>query len=108
MKYSCLTLMTLPLVSGFTTRALADGAQEGYYGHMGMMGGGWFMGPIMMLIFFAFLVGAVVLIVRLLGGGFGSSKGAGTDRALHVLRERFANGEINEEEFQKRKRVLEA
>lgn len=108
MKYSILPLLTLPLVSGFTTRAFAAGANDGYYGHMGMMGGGWFMGPIMMLIFFALLVGAVVLVVRLLGRGFGSSTGAESDRALYVLRERFANGDINEEEFEKRKRILES
>ena len=30
------------------------------------------------------------------------------DAAVHILRERFARGEINEEEYLKRKRILES
>ncbi len=38
------------------------------YGHHPMMSWeGWLMGPVMMLIFIAFLVGAVLLIARVLG-----------------------------------------
>ena len=85
----------------------ADPADGRYFDHMGMMGwGGWFYGPLMMVVFFALLVGAVLLIVRLLGA---DSRDGGTGRgdgALQILRERFAKGEITREEFEEAKKVL--
>ena len=87
--------------------ALADPTDGRYFDHMGMMGwGGWFYGPLMMVVFFALLVGAVLLIVRLLGT---DSRDGGTgpgDRAVQILRERFAKGEITREEFEEAKKVL--
>jgi putative membrane protein len=87
--------------------ALADPTDGRYFDHMGMMGwGGWFYGPLMMVVFFALLVGAVLLIVRLLGA---NSRDDGTgpgDRALQILRERFAKGEITREEFEDARKVL--
>ncbi|MDZ7749968.1 MAG: SHOCT domain-containing protein [Halofilum sp. (in: g-proteobacteria)] len=76
-----------------------------------MMGGsGWFMGPIMMLLFLALVVGVVVLAVRWSGGVGGDIAGSprqGGSRARAILEERFARGEIDEEEFRKRKQALE-
>ena len=91
--------------------ALADaGEGAGYYGHHGGMGwGGWFLGPIMMLIFLGLIVAAVVFFIRLLGGGSqggGASGKPGGDRSLDILRERFASGEIDAEEFETRKKLL--
>jgi len=74
-------------------------------GHM-MGWGGWFMGPIMMLIFLALLVGAIVLIARLLRGDTASRRDRSSDRPLEILRERFAKGEIDAEEFEARKEAL--
>lgn len=91
--------------------ALADPSDGQFYGHYGMMdGGAWFFGPIMMVIFFALLIGAVVLIARLLGGGQFNVSGqpqSGNDRALTILRERFAKGEMTAEEFAAAKKTLE-
>lgn len=93
--------------------ALANGSGDGSWGHHGMMGSGggmgWFIGPIMMLLFLAAGVAIVVLIVRSLGG-HGSQQGTDVTRdasALRILEERFARGEIDEEEFRKRKSTLE-
>ena len=93
--------------------AVADATADGSWGHHGMMwnggGMGWFMGPIMMLLFLAAAVAIVVLIVRALGG-HGPAQGAqSTDgsSALRILEERFARGEIDEEEFRNRKNALE-
>jgi len=89
------------------TVALADPFEGGYYNHYGMMDwGGWVFGPIMMRLFFALLVGAIVLIVRLLGGSPLGANGSSHDRALTILRERFAKGEITQEEFEKGKSAL--
>ncbi len=92
---------------------IANGTADGPWGHHGMMwnggGMGWFMGPIIMLLFIAAAAAIVVLIVRSLGG-HGVSQGAHSTRdtsALRILEERFARGEIDEEEFRKRKRALE-
>lgn len=79
----------------------------GYVGHHGMMDwGGWLMGPIMMVIFFGLLVGAAFVIIRLLGLGTGNRGGAGSDRPLDILRERFARGEIDKAEFEERRKAL--
>lgn len=69
---------------------------------------GWLIGPLMMIVFLALAVAVVVLLVRWLGGpGYGASHApppAGT--ALDILKERFARGEIDREEFEERRRVL--
>ncbi|MCV2866557.1 SHOCT domain-containing protein [Albidovulum sediminicola] len=91
--------------------AFADPSDGQFYGHYGMMNwGGWVFGPIMMVIFFALLVGAVVLIARLLGAGQFHVTGAhhpGGDRSLAILRERFAKGEMTAEEFAAARKTLE-
>jgi putative membrane protein len=52
------------------------------------------------------VVGIVVLLRWTLGHGPHRRPPAGPDRALEVLRERFARGEIGADEFEERKRVL--
>ena len=91
--------------------AFAQSGPSGSWGHHGMMGGsGWFMGLIMMLLFLALVVGVVVLAVRWsggIGGDMGGSPQRDRSRAGAILEERFARGEIDEEEFRKRKQALE-
>ena len=69
---------------------------------------GWFFGPIMMIVFIAVAAVAVILLVRWLGGpGHGSPHHQPTTRApLDILKERFAKGEIDKDEFEERRRVL--
>ena len=74
-----------------------------------MMWGGWygmFFGPLMMIIFIAVVVVLVVLAVRWLGGGHGPSQPSPARTPLDILKERFARGEIDKEEFEERRRVL--
>ena len=88
--------------------AFADPGDGRYFDHYGMMGwGGWFYGPVMMLIFFALLVGAVVLVVRLLGADTSRSGPRSEDTAHTILRERFAKGEISEDEYEASRKVLD-
>jgi uncharacterized membrane protein len=61
----------------------------------------------MIVISFALLVAAGVLIVRLTGLGSSRSSDSEADRSLAILRERFAKGEISREESEKAKKVLE-
>ena len=77
-----------------------------------MMGGdnwgGWIVGALMMVVFWGGLIALVVFLVR----GFGARPSQGQEKtkrpdAPEILAERFARGEISEEEFEQRKRVLE-
>ncbi|HJV53773.1 MAG TPA: SHOCT domain-containing protein [Noviherbaspirillum sp.] len=51
------------------------------------------------------VIGLAVLVLRGLGNGW-RGRHAGGDRALEILRERYARGEISREEYEERKRVL--
>ena len=62
----------------------------------------------MMVVFWGGLVALVVFLVR----GSGASRSEGEEKrsrsdAREILAERFARGEISEEEFEQRRRVLE-
>ena len=89
-------LMTLPAVA----------QTYGDHPHMGAWGwGGMIFGPIMMIVFIALIVGAVVLVIRWTGLG-GSAVAGGANKARHILDERFARGEIDKDDYEERKRVL--
>tara|TARA_R110002049_G_scaffold22808_1_gene81234 strand:+ start:1155 stop:1388 length:234 start_codon:yes stop_codon:yes gene_type:complete len=70
----------------------------------GMAGGfGW----IFMILWWVLIVVGIVALVKWMGTS--SESGARKDgggRALDILKERYAHGEIDEQEFQKRKRDL--
>ncbi len=68
--------------------------------HGGYMGW-WWWGPLWSLLWFALLGLLVYWIVRSLASG-----ASGRDRALEVLRERYARGEIDKETFERMKRDL--
>ena len=63
---------------------------------------GWGMIAMMFLFWVVFIVGLVVAIRWLLG----KSKEAKTDSALEILRQRYARGEINKDEFEAKKKDL--
>jgi len=73
---------------------------HGFGGNFLGMGLGWFL-PLLLLVFVAWLA---VKAARQNGG---TTAERGRDRsALDILEERYARGEIDEREFQERKRVL--
>jgi putative membrane protein len=67
---------------------------------------GWFLGPVFMMLLLVALVVAVVLLVRWLGVPHHGAPGPAGRTPLDILRERFARGEIDKEEFDERRRVL--
>lgn len=81
----------------------ADGWGDGYGHMMGGWGYGLF-GPLMMLVFWGAIIALIVLAVRWFSG---NQTPAARSDAMETLRQRFAAGEIDEEEFNRRKRVLE-
>jgi putative membrane protein len=71
-----------------------------YWGHMDNWSwGGWLASTAMMLIFFGALATVVVLLVR-------RPTGESTETPERILAERFARGEIDEDEYQRRRRAL--
>ncbi|WP_218822863.1 SHOCT domain-containing protein [Tistlia consotensis] len=94
-------------------------AQQGpyFYGHMwdgGTMWGdgwhGWLLGPVMMILVLALVLVGVVVLLRWLVGPLHphhppTYPPAGKS-ALDILKERFARGEIDKDEFEERRRVL--
>ncbi len=72
-----------------------------------LWGGGYGMiGGLMMVVFWGLIIALIVLAVKWL-----TNDRSGGDRgkpdAVDTLRERFASGEIDEEEFERRKKVLQ-
>jgi putative membrane protein len=69
--------------------------------------GGWWM-ALWMLLFWGGVILLVVWGVRALSdGGHGLRRGEDGSRALHILEERFARGEIDRDEFEQRRSTLE-
>jgi len=66
--------------------------------------GGWWMG-VSMVLFWAGVVLLVVWAVR--GMSAGGRTPAGDRRAVEILDERFARGEIDREEYEQRRSTLE-
>lgn len=101
-------LVVVIAVAFLSTGSVIAEPTYGSYGcHPMMSWGGWFMGPVMMLIFIALLVGAIILVARFMGWKPASGGGHSDDRSLFILRERFARGEIDQAEFEARRKALE-
>ena len=77
----------------------------------GMMGGYGFGLGILMSLFWVLVIGGVGLLVfRLLGSGPAATTPDGPatgNRALDILRERYARGEISKEQFDQMRRDIE-
>ncbi len=93
------------ILSGVVMPMLAW-AQERPYEDCGMhyMWGLWGIGMmLMMLVFLGLVIAALVLGIRWL---VTQGREPRTDSALDILRQRYARGEINKEEFEAKKREL--
>ena len=75
-------------------------------GYHGWGWGGWILTAVVLVVFFALLITAGVWAVRYLGGGGGHRSSASGRGAEDVLAERFARGEIDDEEFRTRVTLL--
>lgn len=77
----------------------------GGYGMTGGFGGGF--GGFFMIFFWVLIIIGIVVLVKWMGNSSGAAGQSGSDsKALDILKERYARGEIDEQEFQKRKRDL--
>lgn len=102
--------LLLPVAAIFlqAQSALAQADSMGTGWHEGM---GWrhmFFGSFMMLLFWGGLIILIFVAVRWMGTGSprGSGGPAPGNRALEILDERYARGEIENEEYEERRRLL--
>ena len=93
------------------------GYGRGYgYGYGNMMGGGWFVG-LMMLLFGALVIALIVLLIMwAVRASTGHSShpgmmppagGAGHHEAVAIAKKRLANGEITKEQYDEIKNTLD-
>ncbi|MEW9669779.1 SHOCT domain-containing protein [Ammoniphilus sp. 3BR4] len=73
-------------------------------GYMNGMGLGGFGMMFWMFLQWGLLLTGIYFLIRWISGGKAKSE----DHALDILRERFAKGEISEEEFNHKKAILRA
>lgn len=77
-----------------------------------MMGNGGFgmgVGGPLMILFWILVIAVVIALIAWLTGQTnrsGSNRGGGPDRALEILEQRYANGEIDREEFERKRQDL--
>ena len=70
-------------------------------------GFGMVLGPIFMILVVVGTVAAIIYLLRLFGAaGPATSSHAAHDRALAILKDRYAKGEIDSTEFTERKKLL--
>lgn len=77
--------------------------------HDGIGGAGFILSAIVMVVFWVVVIGGIVLLVRYLVRHLGpNASGAANParRAEEMLAERFASGEIDEEQYRQRLEVL--
>jgi len=115
--WSCLTLAgvntVLALAAG-SNWAQAPAGPQGYpYGGHMMWGGAWYgmiLGPLFMILVLVAVLAGIALIARWFGLTRYETPPAHHARPgrapLDILKERFARGEIDKEEFEERRRVL--
>ena len=77
------------------------------WGHMGDYGWGCGMG-IGMLLFWGLLIAGIVMLLRCSRGAGHGGKRDREKSALDILKERYARGEIERDEFEQKKRDLES
>lgn len=110
---AALTSAAVGLLPGSAwAQASSDFDRYGWGPHMMGWGGGWLgmiFGPIFMILVLALVIAVAVLLIRWLGGSWHAAPPHQPPTArtpLDILKERFARGEIDKEEFEERRRIL--
>lgn len=102
---------SLPLLwtGALWAQGVPDADRYGYRYHMMWGDGGWpmfFFGPLFMILVLVAVVAAIVVVLRATGVLPGAVPPSPTSRALDILKERFARGEIDRAEFEDRRKAL--
>jgi putative membrane protein len=99
-------IVVVILLLGFLGGGMMGWGMMGYWGYG--PGFGWWWIP-MAIFWVLIIIGIVLLVVWLLGQARARAGGPGPSgsRALDILRERYARGEITREEYERMRRDLE-
>ena len=89
------------------SQATQYGPGGGWGGNM-MYGMGWLGGPFMIVFYILLIVAGVALIKWLFASSRRADTQAPPDRSLAILKERYARGEIDQDQYQAMKRELES
>jgi len=90
-----------------TPNVWAQQSRDDYFGPHMMWQGGWMLfGPFMMIAIIAIVVVAVVLLMRRPNDHRPNAQLSSDETAIKILKERFARGEIDKDEYEERKRIL--
>lgn len=73
-------------------------------GGFGGLGGFWWIMPILMIVFWGFIIWGIVALVRR-GGGWSSHQHS-AESAMDILKRRYASGEITKEEFEDKRKAI--
>lgn len=114
---ACALTMAATATTVFAQATSTPTRDFGHYHGPGMMWGGgqWggssmILGPLFMLLVIIGIIAGIILVLRSLGiigtSQAVSKSAANGNNAFDILRERFANGEIDTKEFEERKRLL--
>ena len=96
-------LWTIPLATILGTAAYAEDGIGNDWGIGHMWGGGYGMfGGVMMILFWGAVIALIVVAVR----QFGNGPSKPDQDPAQILKERFARGEIEEDEYRKRLAAL--
>lgn len=111
MKMPSLRLITAAIAVTMPTLASAQsGPGYGYGPHMMWAGGSWsgmIFCPLIMILVLALALALAVYLVRWLGRPWhGQNQAPPALTPLDILKERFARGEIDKDEFEERRRIL--
>ena len=81
---------------------------HGWYGYGSQMGAWGWVGPAAMILFWILLIVGLAVLIRFLvvKTRSGSSIGGSRRKALEILEERYARGEIDKPEFEQKKHDL--
>lgn len=103
------SLFGVASVLGLSWLSSAAAAQDRIYSpHGHHYGGGYFFGPVMMILAVAAIVGVVLLAVHLFSDRGRKAQGSGGETPLDILQERFARSEIDKDEYEERRRLLDS
>ena len=75
----------------------------------GMMGsfGWWWLMPIFVIVFWALVIAGIVILIRSITKGIRTdSSPKQSDSPMEILKQRYARGEINKQEFEEKKKDL--
>jgi putative membrane protein len=72
----------------------------------GWGGVGWAWFGLMHVLWWVLVIAGIVAVIRWLVDGGRRGRPADENRALDILKERFARGEIDKDEYEERRRIL--